>query len=253
MIRKQLAPITLVLCLLASVCSGQQTEDPYRILQANLDAIGGTDRVDAIRTEYAEMRLTTLPDGGQGQIIEWSETGGRRFWEMTMPSIHMLMGHNGEYRWTWQNGQLDIESDSAQLAKRLVDSLLDAREHHIERSKYFEVSYLGLDTANGRDCHAIQILNSINDDIRVQFFDCDDYLLRKAVLKEPNMVSTFEYSDFREIGGVMYPFRLEHHDNQIDYTLVFETELLEVNIPIADSLFEPPTTDSSVATGNSSD
>ncbi|MCK5545652.1 MAG: hypothetical protein KAI35_10565, partial [Desulfobulbaceae bacterium] len=113
-IMKQYQTITVIffaVILTAVTGFAQNTlSDPYVIFQKHYDAIGGLQRLKAIKTFYCEG--TTIYDGLEGRFKEWGKRSLKYRLEEDYSVITQVSGDNGKFSWLRDtNGKILIQRD----------------------------------------------------------------------------------------------------------------------------------------------
>jgi hypothetical protein len=81
--------------------------------------------------------------------------------------------------------------------------------------------------------------------VRYVYLDAVTHLERRheaTIELAPNrrVATTINYSDWREVGGVRFPFAIEEERDAPGQTFVHYTKRIEVNVPMDDTLFRMP-------------
>lgn len=84
-------------------------------------------------------------------------------------------------------------------------------------SKGFSAKYLGKEKVGDIYCHKVELTKNVNK--TVYFFDTKNFML----LKEVNKDETLTYSDYKTVGKLSMPFRIESSSikNDSDYVMIF--------------------------------
>lgn len=99
-------------------------------------------------------------------------------------------------------------------------------------SKGFKAEYLGKEKVGDVYCHKVELTKNVNK--TVYFFDTTTFMLLKEVKKDETMY----YSDYKKVGNLMFPFRIESNSEKKDgdYVMLF-TKIL-TNKVLADNAFK---------------
>lgn len=233
-----------VLIFCASIVQAEVT-DPYTILNKYYDARGGLDKLRALKTMHITGNVDIVGTGLKGTFEEWDEAPVKQRQNVDLGIFKQQSGDNGEYPWTVDhNGKLQIVRDESRLKQRTVDSLMAVFVELDPQSKYFTVTYEGIDTAGGKNCYEVKIANSINTQIVRQYFDTTDFLMVKQVTISPQGDEQHTiYSDYRPVDGIVLSFRQESRAVPTGMVQTSQITSAEANVPIDESLFQPPATD----------
>ncbi len=199
---------TAILILTALAVSARaETADPYDILDRHVEALGGMDALRANASFHMEGTLEVA--GLSGSVERWQGAGGRFRQELDLGVFRETSGDDGSTAWTVDaNGKVQFVEDENALIRRKVESRVAAYEMFDRDSDVFDATYVGLDELNGRACHLVRITNSLNDDAIEMWITADDFREIRRRETTPDVVSTTDFGDFREVAGVTYAFEL---------------------------------------------
>ena len=98
-------------------------------------------------------------------------------------------------------------------------------------SKGFEAKYLGKEKVGNNYCHKVELLKNVNR--AVYYFDTKTYML----LREDKKNESLFYSDYRKVGNLMMPYRIEGSSaaKDSDYVMVFNR--IEINKVFPENAF----------------
>ena len=123
-----------------------------------------------------------------------------------------------------------------------VNNKLQAYNDHIPESfdndfidwenKGFEAKYLGKEKVGNVYCHKVELIKNVNKN--TYYFDATNYMLVKEVKKDETLL----YSDYKKIGNLIMPFRLESSSAKKDGDYVMMLNKIEVNKVFPDNTFK---------------
>ena len=90
-------------------------------------------------------------------------------------------------------------------------------------NKGFEAKYLGKEKVGEQYCHKVELTKNVNKTL--YFFDTQTFMIRKEIKAD----ETIFYSDYRKIGSLMMPFRLESNSQKKDGDYVMTINRIESN------------------------
>jgi len=213
--------------------------DPYEILSAHYEAIGGLDLLRAEKARYFEAEIELF--GLKGDIREWQQVPLRKRQEVNLGVIKQTTGDNGEYAWSVDsNGKLLVQKDDHTLSKREVDRGIALFEHIDPGSGDFGLVLEGVEDVNGVTCYALLLTNRFNDDSRTYYIGARDFMMYKSINREPDHEAHTMFSDFREVGGLIMAFRQEVELLPIGQKQTVVITEYESNPEIDEVIFEPP-------------
>ncbi|WP_332024284.1 histidine kinase [Kaistella sp.] len=90
-------------------------------------------------------------------------------------------------------------------------------------SKGFEANYLGKEKVGEILCHKVELIKNVNKTL--YFFDSKSYMLIKEVKSDESII----YSDYRKVGSLIMPFRIESSSPKKDSDYVILLNKIETN------------------------
>jgi hypothetical protein len=223
--------------------TGVQAEmtDPYEIFDKYYEAMGGLDKFKSQKSSHIEGTIVIEGTGLEGTFITWGQSPNRSRQDVDLGVIKQVMGDNGDIAWMVDlNGKLQIIRDPKRLLDRRVDSLMSEFDHLDRNSEFFAVEYEGVDTAGGVDCYMISIANNLSETVYTQYYDTTTFLMIQQSTVKPEGTQHTMYSDYRRVGEIMVSHRQETLELPTGMKNIAEFTLVEFDIPVDESLFEPP-------------
>jgi hypothetical protein len=233
--------IILIASIIAATSGIAANPDPFVILEKNIAAIGGWEKINAQQSSHTKGTLVIEGSGLEGTLEIWGQLPGKSRQEIDLKVIKQSSGDNGKIAWRVDpNGKLQIANDSATLKERQLGLLMSTREHMKKGTKEFTVTYDRLDTADGITCHVIKTTNTINSFVFFDFYDTSTYRQIKNITIKPNGESHSLSKDYRNVEGVLFPFLIKSVELPVNQATTVTITSIEINIPIDPQLFEPP-------------
>lgn len=90
-------------------------------------------------------------------------------------------------------------------------------------SKGFEAKYLGKEKVGDIYCHKVELTKNVNKNF--YYFDTNTYMLLKEIKKE----ETLTYSEYKKVGNLVMPFRIESSSSKKDGDFVMQINKIDVN------------------------
>lgn len=90
-------------------------------------------------------------------------------------------------------------------------------------NKGFEAKYLGKEKVGEIYCHKVELTKNVNKNY--YYFDTKSFMLLKEIKKD----ETLTYSDYKKVGNLMMPFRLESSSAKKDGDYVMLLTKVEIN------------------------
>ena len=90
-------------------------------------------------------------------------------------------------------------------------------------SKGFSAQLLGKEKVGKRECYKVELTKNVNKTI--YFFDLSNYQLLKEIKKDETLI----YADYRKVGNLQFPFRIESTSSKKDSDYVISVNKIETN------------------------
>jgi len=224
--------------------SGARTRPPTplpsadRILAAYVSAVGRGDSA----APGTGMIIRGWDDRSEGRYgkFEITVAGADRYRvTLTGPELTLKQGLYGEVAWGVTNTGVQPFSSPAAVARmRRI-----AMRYRPVKELPPNARVVGIERVDDRDAYVLQ---GRIDSVTTQrsYFDVVTGLLRREITTTETLLVPLEeqvdYDDYRDVGGVQLPFRVQISDGA-PYSTTTRTVLeIRRNVPVADSLFHPP-------------
>ncbi|MDR6462333.1 histidine kinase [Chryseobacterium sediminis] len=99
-------------------------------------------------------------------------------------------------------------------------------------NKGFDAKYLGKEKVGEIYCHKVELTKNVNKNM--YYFDTKTYMLLKEVKKDETLV----YSDFKKVGNLTMPFRIESSSTKKDGDYVMLLNKVEINKVFPANIFK---------------
>lgn len=99
-------------------------------------------------------------------------------------------------------------------------------------NKGFEAKYLGKEKVGEIYCHKVELTKNVNKNY--YYFDTKNYML----LKEEKADEILIYGEYRKVGNLMFPFRIESTSPKKDSEYVILINKIETNKELANTTFK---------------
>lgn len=238
MLRK-LGLIVVMAAVLAPIVLAQTVDE---VVAKHVAAAGGADKIKATKTVKmtgkAEMQSMEAP------FTMLLKQPGMLRNEITIQGMVLVQAYDGKSGWAIVpfTGKKDPEPVTADEAKELQDQsdlwpLLDYQ------AKGNKVELLGKDKIEGTDAYKLKLTRA-NGDVDTIYLDADSYLEIKEegtrTIRGSEQQSETSLSDYREIGGLMFPFAIESSIKGSPEKQKITLDKVELNVPADDSMFKMP-------------
>ncbi len=240
----------LSLAALSTPAYADQAADVAKILDAAIKASGG-DALAKIKDVYGIAKFTVTQNGAaQVSFVEaWYEQNRQR--TLTFDQNHLPLGIevvNGDEGWFGQVGS-EIPTMNAEMLAANKDQINATWASNLAtlKGKEYKFSLLGDIDVNGHKAAGILVERAKYQPLKF-YFDKQTHMFVKLQFKysdvEPDKTTQYNqeltYSDFRDVGGIKTPFKIEVF---WDGKKVGEGEMQKqvfYDKPQSDSLFNQP-------------
>jgi hypothetical protein len=235
---RYLSILILLIISLAS-CAHQPLRNTGTISDKIIEAYGGRERLAKVVAVSAEGRITALMRGDEGTYSRTYRRDGNLYVDITYQRSterRLLRGSKG---FRGSGGQLEEVSGPRYLAMVYQYNELSLPYGLLDNS--FTISGQRKDTLNNADVLVLKCTDRAGQEMDV-FVSADDHRIVKTVgtfaIGERSTSLSSEFSDFRFVDGVLFPFRIVNYagGNRISEIVITR---YAVNPAIDDSLFAP--------------
>lgn len=218
-------------------------ENPYAVYQRYYKTTGGLEKMKKIQSLYYEAEITV--SGLKGTLKEWIDYSLLRWAvDLDLEVFRHRQGYNGAAAWIVDsNGKLQIRKDEISEKKRRVRKLMESYAFLDPKSEYFKLEYKGTAKVGEKNCHVVQLTNSIDEDVSLEYFNVETGLKEKTILKDGDGEEHTLYSDYRPVKGILRPFIRKIHVLPSGQKQEIRVLKYEVDTPIIARTFDPPQKD----------
>ena len=240
--RKVLLPI--IGLIFFALSASAQTAD--QIVNAYIKTIGGTEKIQAVKS----MRQTGQFSGGGGfEAVVVNENKRPNFvrQEFSLQGLTAINAYDGRSGWKINpfGGKKDAESLGEEELKQIVeDSDFDGPLINYAR-KGNKIELIGKEDYEGSDVYKLKVTLA-SGTVKYYFMDTDYFVPLKIETKQINRGTEFEFEtllgDYKQIGGVYYPFSIESGVKGSPNKSSITIEKIEINPAFDDARFVLPKT-----------
>ncbi len=207
-----------------------------------VNALGGIDRLKAVKTIVSDARsLINTPMGRVDVgVVAYQVFPGKLRQDMSTPQGEFSFVFDGEAAYVVSTmGSQPLPPEMSRSMKDAVFRDIIPLFIHLTESDA-SVQFVGNEEINGEPTSILLMKQQSGEPLRVYISNNTHYVVKYAFRDSDQGVIVDKeryYSDYREIGGVKIPYRLDEHVNG---NLASERRITSVklNIDVAESLFE---------------
>ena len=238
MIQKRTLPrsILIIIALLLVNFSQIQAADTltaYGIIQKYLNAIGGTDRISKVEDRRTEMEGTVQKV--KVSMVIYQKQPDKFKQVIHAGEVEQVILYSQDKGYQKINGKAaDIKGD--ELAKLKNDATLNLLLHL--DSYNVHLTYLGIDTINGKPAYKILLKSSSLN--WIHYYDVKSFLkvMDEKPVKAVKGVYIQEtwYSDYKPVDGILFPFKIKQKLGKQE--MEFSVTSIKINTGITDEEFK---------------
>ena len=241
--------ILLAIFCLSPIVASAQTAD--EIITKALSARGGVDKIKAVQSERVSGTVSFAP-GVEGAFVVELKRPHKMHMEIAVDDQKIIRVYDGKSNGWVVNpfgSSKEVQPMDAEDLKNIADEadfdgpLIDYK------AKGNQIEFVGKELFDDKPVYRLKLTNAAGGS-RFYVFEANTYLLvkwegtRKVENKEVPWESFF--SDYREINGMKYAFRIDAGSPGTDIKQALVTEKLEIDPQIDDAHFAKPALHSSV-------
>ena len=206
--------LLVIIMLMSGIVSAQTAKE---IIEKNIELSGGLTNWKLLNSITLQGRLTLgINDNYPIKIFQ-----ERPNLTKTVITINKketaIEGYDGKKGYAMNYATNKLQEYPNYVAESFDTDFIDWE------SKGFEANYLGKEKVGETVCHKVELIKNVNKTL--YYFDVKTYMLLKEVKSDEALL----YSDYRKIGSLMMPFRIESSSPKKDSDYVILINKIEIN------------------------
>ena len=206
--------LLVIIMLMSGIVSAQTAKE---IIEKNIELSGGLTNWKLLNSITLQGRLTLgINDNYPIKIFQ-----ERPNLTKTVITINKketaIEGYDGKKGYAMNYATNKLQEYPNYVAESFDTDFIDWE------SKGFEANYLGKEKVGETLCHKVELIKNVNKTL--YYFDVKTYMLLKEVKSDEALL----YSDYRKIGSLMMPFRIESSSPKKDSDYVILLNKIETN------------------------
>ena len=215
--------LLVIIMLMSGIVSAQTAKE---IIEKNIELSGGLTNWKLLNSITLQGRLTLgINDNYPIKIFQ-----ERPNLTKTVITINKketaIEGYDGKKGYAMNYATNKLQEYPNYVAESFDTDFIDWE------SKGFEANYLGKEKVGETICHKVELIKNVNKTL--YYFDVKTYMLLKEVKSDEALV----YSDYRKIGSLMMPFRIESSSPKKDSDYVILLNKIETNKVLPQNTFK---------------
>ena len=204
----------VLLIAIGSIVSAQTAKE---IIDKNIELSGGLNNWKLLNSVLLQGRVT-LGINDEYPIKIYQQRPNLTKTTITMGKKETAVeGYNGTKGYAMNYAANKIQEYPNYIAESFDNDFIDWE------NKGFEAKYLGKEKIDDIYCHKLELTKNVNKSI--YFFDTKTYMLLKEIKKDEILI----YSDYKMVGNLMMPYRIESSSPKKESDYVMMLNKIETN------------------------
>ncbi|HTI09990.1 MAG TPA: M1 family metallopeptidase [Puia sp.] len=204
------------------------------VINKYIKSIGGKEKLTAV-TDLS-VTATGVVQGQKLIQIRKIKSPDKYLMEIDLPDLNMTavkLVVNGDSVKIAQNGQSSSEVDE-DTRKEIKEEAVIFPELNFSGSGY-KLELTSIKNLEGKDAYEVKVTGP-SGDAGTYYYDVNTGYKLKMIKEGKQGTVTIDYSDYRDINGVKFPYHLNNDQGQIAFELTVES--IKVNSGLADTDFK---------------
>src|SRR6266849_6496294 len=231
-----------LLLFLPTAAAAQTAEE---IVKKVLDARGGPEKIKAVKSERISGHVSFSRDQ-EGTFVVELKRPLKMHVEISIDGQKIIRVYDGKSS-GWMINPFIETKDAQPLSSEDLKNINDEADFDGPlvdyKAKGNQIELIGKESLDDKPVYRLKLTNK-NGDVRFYFFDASSFLLLKweGIRKNGDQDLPWEsfFSDFHEVQGLEYPFRIDQGSPGTDIKQSLTAEKIEIDPRIDDSRFSKP-------------
>lgn len=235
----------LLITAALALCAAAQEMTVDQVLQKNLEAVGGKEAIQAIKS--LSIDSTMVFQGGEAPMKIRAKRPAMVRSEITVQGRDIVSAWDGVTAWMINPmmGLNEPQKMEADMAKSIsenadMDASLGALMMLKKEGDQFEL--LGKQDVSGAAAYKLRFTRK-GGDVRTYYLDAKTWLPVKVEMKVRQMGQDMDIEslpgDYRKVDGINMPFRTDQRVGG-NSMMLMKVQKVEVNQPLDDAIFKMP-------------
>ena len=234
--------LTLFVLALVVAASAAQAVTLDEVIQNNIDARGGIEKIRALKTLKFTGTMQTM--GGEMSFVQWYKGNSKMRMDMKSEAFSMTQATDGIIAWgdnpfSGGSGPQVITGPQADNLHRQADFAGDLIDH---KEKGLTLELTGSEDLDGMTAYVVKVTDPTGDSHSI-YIDAITWLevkmVRKGAMMGQEMTLEVLLSNYQDIGGVIVPMQVDIRSDGMDLVSMTRNSF-EANIPLDDEMFSLP-------------
>ena len=216
----------LILVVLVGVCQMFFSQTAEQIIEKNIQSTGGLTQWKLLNSIMLQGKVV-LGVSEEYPVKIFQQRPNLKKTSFTIKGKeYAIEGFDGEKGYSMNFATNKLVEVKDYVAESFDTDFIDYD------SKGFVANYLGKEKIGNVDCFKVELVKNVNK--TVYYFDANTYML----VREINKTDILTYYDYRKVGNLLMPFRIESSSQKKegDYVLLFSK--IELNKVFPNNTFK---------------
>ncbi len=214
-----------------------QTQEPAKIADQYVKAVGGSKALSKIHTMTLEGTFTNTADGKSGTYTLDTKLPNRYYSELVIGDKNVIEAYNGKSAWhRTATGDLATLLGQEGLQLEAASSYYNSRFLNLKKLK-LALAFIGHAQVRGKDALQVEVTAPTGVKREV-FFDPQSHLIVKETGVVGGVDEEILYDDYRAVDGVKLPYKIELHRGHDAYSV--DIARAAINGTVGERVFDFP-------------
>ncbi len=222
----------VLLFFLSVVSSGQS---PSKILSQANKALGGEKPLKAITSWQQTGKITRISDGATGNYSATASGGAFYGGMYDLNGFEVAYGYNGKSGWM-RDSKMGLRTATGEAGKAFQAEAAYRNTRWLKaKDEKSKITSGGTANVGGKPANVVLLTTAKAVRIKLYFDSVSGFLLREEV---PRGGKSFDYSDYRLVGGIQTPFAVKFAEGDETYDIKLDD--VKYNQAVARTAFDFP-------------
>lgn len=235
--------IIMIAVVLSGMWTWTQAQTVDEIVQNYAKAMGGADKIEAIKTMKAAGKF--IRESMEAAVTIWAKHPDMIKIEIVFGGQALVIAYDGKTAWminpfAGSTEPQEVPKEDAGYMAGYADMVNDPLIDY--KKKGHKIELIGKEDMEGTEVFKLQLTRK-NNKVSTLYLDAEAFIILKisAVLERSGqqITSDMVFGDYKPVAGVMMPHAMETYvNNQAMGSITFDS--LEPNIKLEESIFKMP-------------
>ncbi len=228
---------TVSFSILLILAGAGLAQSPSKIISRANKALGGEKQLKAITSWRQTGKIVRISDGATGEYASYSSGGGLYGGLYDLGGFEVGFGYNGKSGWL-RDSKNGLRTVTGEASKEFQAEAMYRNTRWLKaKDEKAKLTTGGTATVNGKPANVVLMTTAKGPRLKL-YFDAATGLLVLEDIPAGDAVKSFEYSDYRPVGGIQTPYAIKFSEADESYEIKLDD--VKYNQQIARSAFDFP-------------